>query len=137
MTTDATGVLTFKGLAEGTYKLVEVKAPDGYNKLSKPVTITINAEYSQNDGTLTSWSISVDKGDGQPATTVDGTLPTTGDPATPATLPEFDVENHKGVELPGTGGMGTIVFTVVGVVAVAGGVAWYASRRRSNGAHTA
>lgn len=137
VTTEATGVLTFKGLAEGTYKLVEVKAPDGYNKLSKPVTITIKAEYNQNDGTLTSWGISVDKGDGQPATTVNGTLPTTGDPATPAKLPEFDVENHKGVELPGTGGMGTIVFTVVGVVAVAGGVAWYASRRRSNGAHTA
>lgn len=137
VTTDATGVLIFKGLAEGTYKLVEVKAPDGYNKLSKPVTITINAEYNQNDGTLTSWSISVDKGDGQPATTVNGTLPTTGEPAMPATLPEFNVENHKGVELPGTGGMGTIAFTVVGVVAVAGGVAWYASRRRSNGAHTA
>lgn len=137
VTTDTTGVLTFKGLAEGTYKLVEVKAPDGYNKLSKPVTITINAEYNHNDGTLASWSISVDKGDGQPATTVNGTLPTTGEPATPATLPEFNVENHKGVELPGTGGMGTIAFTVVGVVAVAGGVAWYASRRRSNGAHTA
>ena len=137
VTTDTTGVLTFKGLAEGTYKLVEVKAPDGYNKLSKPVTITINAEYDQNDGTLVSWSISVDKGDGQPANTVNGTLPTTGKPATPATLPEFNVENHKGVELPGTGGMGTIAFTVVGVVAVAGGVAWYASRRRSNGAHTA
>lgn len=137
VTTDATGVLTFKGLAEGIYKLVEVKAPDGYNKLSKPVTITIKAEYNQNDGTLTSWGISVDKGDGQPATTVNGTLPTTDEPATPATLPEFNVENHKGVELPGTGGMGTIAFTVVGVVAVAGGVAWYASRRRSNGAHTA
>lgn len=137
VTTDTTGVLTFKGLAEGTYKLVEVKAPDGYNKLSKPVTITIKAEYNQKDGTLASWSISVDKGDGQPATTVNGTLPTTGEPATPATLPEFNVENRKGVELPGTGGMGTIAFTVVGVVAVAGGVAWYASRRRSNGAHTA
>lgn len=137
VTTDATGVLAFKGLAEGTYKLVEVKAPDGYNKLSKPVTITIKAEYSENDGTLTSWSISVDKGDDQPATEVNGTLPTTGEPATPATLPEFNVENHKGVELPGTGGMGTIVFTVVGVVAVAGGVAWYASRRRFNGAHIA
>lgn len=136
VTTDTTGVLTFKGLAEGTYKLVEVKAPDGYNKLSKPVTIIIDAEYNQ-DGTLASWSISVDKGDGQPANTVNGTLPTTGEPATPATLPVFNVENHKGVELPGTGGMGTIVFTVVGVVAVAGGVAWYASRRRSNGAHTA
>lgn len=137
VTTDTTGVLTFKGLAEGTYKLVEVKAPDGYNKLSKPVTITIKAEYNQNDGTLASWSISVDRGDGQPATTVNGTLPTTGGSAAPATLPEFNVENHKGVELPGTGGMGTIAFTVVGVVAVAGGVAWYASRRRSNGAHTA
>ena len=137
VTTGTTGVLTFKGLAEGTYKLVEVKAPDGYNRLSKPVTITIKAEYNEDDGTLMSWSILVDKGDGQPAATVNGTLPTTGEPATPATLPEFNVENHKGVELPGTGGMGTIAFTVVGVVAVAGGVAWYASRRRSNGAHTA
>ena len=65
--------------------MVETKAPDGYNKLDNPTTITIEAT-SNNNGT-------------------DVTV--TGDTVT--------VENNKGSLLPETGGMGTVLFTVVGV----------------------
>lgn len=38
---DKNGVLTFKGLSEGTYTIKEVVAPDGYNILTEDITITI------------------------------------------------------------------------------------------------
>ena len=33
---------TINGLKAGTYYLHEIAAPEGYNKLAKPVTITIS-----------------------------------------------------------------------------------------------
>ena len=41
------------------------------------------------------------------------------------------VQNKAGSTLPGTGGMGTIAFTVAGVLIVALGVAWYVRRERA------
>lgn len=79
------GKITVKGLDDGKYTLVETKAPDGYNKLTTPTTITIEAS-SKNNGT-------------------DVTV--TGNDVT--------VNNNKGSLLPETGGMGTVLFTVVGV----------------------
>ena len=79
------GIIIIDGLDAETYTLVETKAPDGYNKLDNPTTITIEAT-SNNNGT-------------------DVTV--TGDTVI--------VENNKGSLLPETGGMGTVLFTVVGV----------------------
>lgn len=48
-TVDATGVITFGGLPQGEYILVETKAPEGYtvsDELAKGQTITINEETS-------------------------------------------------------------------------------------------
>ncbi len=42
MTTNENGVAEFPGLRDGTYYLEEIEAPAGYNKLTGPVTITIN-----------------------------------------------------------------------------------------------
>lgn len=82
-----TGIITIKGLKQGTYTLKETKAPAGYNK-GEDTTITITAE-------------STDAGE---------TIEVKGDKIT--------VENNSGVQLPSTGGMGTIIFVAAGVCVV-------------------
>ena len=44
VTTDANGAASFNGLENGTYSLVETEAPEGYNKLTTPVSVTISYE---------------------------------------------------------------------------------------------
>ena len=100
--------LKLNGLAAGDYWLVETKAPDGYNGVTAPikVTVTLSANDDVND-----WTISNN------GTVVDDKV--------------IDIENSTGSLLPGTGGMGTILFTVIGValvIAVAG--SFVVSRRR-------
>lgn len=132
VTTPQNGVISFVGLAEGTYWLVETDTPDGYN-LASPIKVVISAAY-ETDGTLDEWSVSVN--DGQP---IKPTQDTSGTGIIGVAAPKFQVENNKGTLLPGTGGMGTVIFTVVGVAAIAGGTVWYVNRRRAtaNGEHTA
>ena len=127
---DTYGKIHFIGLAEGKYNLVEIQAPAGYNKLDKPIEVVIAAAYREN-GELESWSVQFDgdsENEWQYGTTVE----------VPADL---TVENNKGTLLPGTGGMGTVIFTVVGVAVVAGGAIWMVQRNRrnaaSNGSHMA
>lgn len=118
VTTDDTGIIKFKGLAAGTYYLVETKAPEGYNKLAKPIEITI-ADTTTGVNTP-SWTVTMTGG---------GTG--TG---TEGTYPEIQVQNNKGALLPETGGMGTVIFTVAGIAIIAGGIAWKRSRRAGNNA---
>lgn len=44
MTSNNTAALVLNGLDAGNYSLEETKAPDGYNKLTAPVTVTISKE---------------------------------------------------------------------------------------------
>lgn len=126
VTTGDNGKLVFVGLAEGEYQLVETKAPDGYNELGASKYIKIAATYNT-DGTLEYWTVSIFDQAGQEL------IPSQGNNGQAS----ITVENNKGTLLPGTGGMGTVAFTVIGVAVIAGGTAWYVNRRRSSGAHTA
>lgn len=85
--------LKLNGLAAGDYWLVETKAPDGYNGVTTPIKITIK---KSDDGNVENWTIS--KNDVQE--TEDKII---------------DIENTTGTILPGTGGMGTVLFTVIGI----------------------
>lgn len=107
VTTPASGKITFKGFATGEYELVETEAPAGYNKLTAPISVKIQAQYEA-DGTLNDWTVN----DGDKSVAV-------------------SVENRKGTLLPETGGMGTIAFTVVGALAIVGGVVWAVRRKRN------
>lgn len=100
--TPKSGLIAFQGFDAGTYKLVETKAPDGYNKLKDEIAVVITPTYKQDDGTLQSYEV-----------TFDAQKPTDG---------IFVIVNKKGIELPGTGGMGTILFTLVGAAAIGYGV---------------
>lgn len=112
--TPANGIIEFTGLKAGTYYLKETFAPKGYNKLSDPVKVTINATINKTTGALESW-------------TVNGSAPTAD-----VTVPVVKIENKKGALLPDTGGMGTVLFTVFGVLIVALGAGWYVKSNRKS-----
>lgn len=44
-TTKGDGIITFEELEWGDYTLTETKAPEGYNKLTKGIKVTINGEH--------------------------------------------------------------------------------------------
>ena len=109
---DSNGLLTLSGLDAGTYYLTETKAPGGYNKLSAPILVEIkdlkngiaDAEPKGPNG----------KPEYTPANSAeteanDGYVPLT-------------VVNSKGFTLPSTGGMGTVLFTTIGIVLMGGGL---------------
>lgn len=99
--------LHVNGLAAGTYYLVETKAPEGYNKLTDSIKVTITKAGDTN------WTVK--KND------------------TAENDKIIDVENSTGSILPSTGGMGTIAFTVVAALLVLGvAVSFIRDRKREN-----
>ena len=112
ITTVSTGMVNIDGLGEGDYWLKETKEPSGFNKPEDPFKINIDAQFTA-DGTLQTSTVTVDS---------------TANSADDHTV---KIENRQGTILPGTGGIGTIAFTVVGVGVIAGGAIWYANRRRT------
>ena len=53
VTTDDNGKASFDGLANGTYYLVETKAPAGYNQLTEAVPVTVNGGTTETALTVT------------------------------------------------------------------------------------
>lgn len=85
LVTGEDGTISFVGVENGTYRLVEVEAPLGYNKLTGPVTIKVGytGEEQTNLGEV-------------------------------AVIHEEIVENNSGTALPETGGIGTKLFIGIG-----------------------
>ena len=90
LTTPDTGKIALTGLDSGTYALEEIEAPKGYNKLTAPITFTIKNTSETDKGTVSYTSN---------GTTATGTI---------------EVLNNAGTTLPGTGGIGTTIFYVIG-----------------------
>lgn len=119
ITTPASGKVDFQGLKNGEYTLTETKAPAGYNKLASAIGVKVEGQNDGTDTTNATVHITYDNDNGssnydQPAS--NGVIP---------------VRNKSGVVLPGTGGMGTIAFTVIGVLVIALGVAWTLKRKNA------
>ncbi|MBQ2780940.1 MAG: isopeptide-forming domain-containing fimbrial protein [Clostridia bacterium] len=120
------GDVVIFGLSEGKYELVETKAPDGYilpktafsveiidaiGELGSVGTLSVTSSHDTNDA----GSIVNTNGMGELILTV-----------------WADITNAPGSALPETGGMGTTLFTVLGIVLMAGAIAFFTSRKRSS-----
>ncbi len=128
-TSDADGKMFFNNLEVGTYTLKETKAPAGYIKDDTEHSVVISAEYNA-DSTLKSYSIKID---GEDIATYTATTKAdkTIDTITPGEDNKtFPINNKKGAELPSTGGIGTVIFYVLGSILVIGcGIVLISKRR--------
>ena len=129
MSTNEDGLLVIEGLTSDPITFKETEAPEGYNlltepfehnaeKLSEEVTTTVTTTYYNEDGSVA-----------QEASE------TTTEKKTFTTIPNLiakalKVENHKGTELPSTGGIGTTLFYIIGAILVIGGGVVLITRRR-------
>lgn len=110
-TTDANGLITFKGLGAGTYFITELKTKSGYNLLTAPITVKIDATLGT---TSCTWTATVN---GENATFEDDMV-------------KLTVENNKGSVLPITGGIGTTIFYVIGGLLVCGAVVMAITKKK-------
>lgn len=111
----ANGTLKVQGLDAGTYTLKEIQAPEGYVLPTGEITIVIT-DAAPEDGTIDTANVT----EGQ------GTVAIHGDATVSVNVVSFDVQNTSsddaGFTLPTTGGMGTMIFTIAGVLLMAGAV---------------
>lgn len=136
--TNSEGILEVKGLENGTYKLVETKAKDGYNLLKAPVDVSLDIAYKTTwtetnhyeNGVWVKRDVTVknEKFDAKEGTNGgkqngskdgDGVISTT-------------IINRKGFKLPTTGGFGTLLFSGIGVLLVVAGVGVLLSLKKKN-----
>ena len=121
LTTNVDGKIQKSGLKNGTYYLVEtktVKTKDGkqYNLLKEPVKVEIKVAYT----TKTETTIEKEtNGNVTAATTVKNKTFTGGDTDSAGTF-TVTVKNYTGFDLPTTGGMGTVLFSIAGFALMAG-----------------
>jgi len=100
------GIIHIDGLDAGEYELEETEAPAGYNLIPGFIT-AITITHDDQEGAYTVW--------------VDDAETNT-----------VNIQNNKGNELPGTGGMGTTIFYIVSAILTAGLVIFFVSRRKRN-----
>lgn len=107
LTSDAQGRFEITGLEYGSYKLEEKTPPKGYAKLSGDVDFEVKEGSYDGSDTELKYNIEVKQGE--------------------KVVYGKQVKNKK-VSIPETGGIGTVIFTVVGVMLMVG--AAFALKRR-------
>lgn len=107
LTSDAQGRFEITGLEYGSYKLEEKTAPAGFAKLSGDVDFKV--EEGSYDGSDTELKYNIEVKEGEKV------------------VYGQQIKNKK-VSIPQTGGIGTVIFTVVGVMLMVG--AAFALKRR-------
>lgn len=116
LTTDTDGKISLGGVDAGTYKLVETKAHNGYVLPKGEITVTLTDADPDPDGELdNSSTVSYTGGD---LMTVNSTVS--------ENVMTINITNTSsddaGFNLPTTGGMGTAIFTIAGIILMAGAV---------------
>lgn len=146
LTTGDDGKVSYKGLANGTYWLLETKTKDGYNLLGAPVKVELSIAYKTSwkerniydtTGKLIKHSRE-DKNEsftlnqtGENVTMSNGTSASTADTKGNGGY-GTTIVNKKGFQLPVTGGFGTLLFSGIGVLLVLAGVAVLFSMKKKN-----
>lgn len=115
--TDGNGEVSQSGLANGTYYLVETKTVEGYNLLKAPVEVTLNIVYK----TTTKKEYVIDENGVKTLVKneIEKTTFTENEATSTGTHTETII-NKQGFELPITGGMGTVLFSIAGFALMAG-----------------
>lgn len=107
LATDPQGLITVQGIVPGTYYLTETKAPNGYNMLEAPVKVELSAQYGNGAEGLpevTELTAQADGGEILHSSSSDlGGV-------------EVKIENAYGTVLPSTGGAGTTVYYLIGMI---------------------
>ena len=106
--TDTEEGITVTGLDPNTYLLVETQAPSGYHELSTALKFELKKynEAQANASGSVSYKGFVDDGNND---VNDG-------------IYDIVVENFAGLVLPSTGGMGTLLFTIIGIMIMASAI---------------
>lgn len=123
-TVDEEGYLVFSGLNAGTYTLVETKAPDGYNIDASEYTIVIGNQTGF--PTLTSPGWTVKDGDAAVVNVTDNTINNSNG----FTVATKQIVNKKGIILPSTGGIGTVIFYIVGSLLIGGAAVLFVTKKK-------
>ena len=123
--------ITFKGLDAGTYTLTETDAPSGYAKLANVITVQVEAVTEE--GALTGAAkVTVTNATAVTDTTGD----TEGGDKTTGTTGVSDVNvvvrNFKGISLPETGSVTSIIVMAAGALVVLVGVAYLLRGRKKD-----
>lgn len=116
LTTDANGLIGVSGLKAGRYSLIEIKAPDGYNKLAEAVDFAVSVVIDEEHDKISSMTGNNNQG------------ALTFTPAN-ATV-QLTIDNFKGNVLPSTGGIGTTMFYIVGGILFVGAIVLLVSKKR-------
>ncbi len=112
LVSDVNGKIAVTGIDEGTYYLFETQAPIGYNLLSTSVPVAITRDFdSASYATANTVAHMYLNG------TENGTV---------------NVQNNAGIQLPVTGGMGTTIFTVSGIIIMAAAAAILLLRKKGS-----
>ena len=121
---NTTTTFEWAGLDDGDYKIVEILTPSGYNTIADQYfTVTATHDLDSDNPTLTNLS----------GNTTTGEIIFT--PNKNQGSLTADVVNKQGSQLPETGGIGTTIFYVVGVVLMLGAGVLLITKRRMSAKH--
>lgn len=105
--TDAEGHVAWEGLKAGTYFVIETAAPAGYRLDPNPHAVVLSENEATEDNPMT-------------------------DSKAEEYYNDVQVPNTPGASLPSTGGIGTTIFYVTGLIMVLGASVILVSRRRAD-----
>lgn len=137
-TTDVNGQIHVSGLKNGTYYLVETKAPTynvvengetktySYNLLKEPVKVVVAVQYE----VTTTTTIKTDANGNVTTNKIESKKYVGGE--NDSGNYKVIIKNNKGFNLPTTGGFGTLLFSGIGVLLVVAGVGVLLSLKKKN-----